>query len=141
MSLQYGGLRPRLVGWFGVPQQISTGFPSWLRYCNDVAQRVNQTLHGVWPSAGLVYCSVYNIFGGSCPPNGILQGAKFTLSPSLAFSCFRSVTARHYIEQRESPRQPNFAAWYKEWNYGTFAPHHFQQRAPPVFRGRPSRWA
>jgi len=30
---------------------------------------------------------------------------------------------------------------YKEWNYGTFAPRHFQQRAPPIFRGRPSRWA
>ena len=26
-----------------------------------------------------------------------------------------------------SERQPNFAAWYKEWNYGTFD---FQQRAP-----------
>jgi len=33
-----------------------------------------------------------------------------TLRPSLAFSYIASVTAR-----------PNFAAWYKEWNYRTFA--------------------
>jgi len=42
---------------------------------------------------------------------------KFTLRPSLAFSYIGSVTARH----SSSGRQPNFAAWYKEWNYGTFA--------------------
>jgi len=70
--------------------------------------------------------------------NGILSGAKFTLRPpSLAFSYIGSVTVRHW----SSGRQPNSAAWYKEWNYGTFAPRFFQQRAPPIFRGRPSRWA
>jgi len=42
--------------------------------------------------------------------------AKFTLRPSLAFSYISSVTARH----SSSGPQPNFAAWYKEWNYGTF---------------------
>jgi len=36
----------------------------------------NQTLHNVWPSPGLVHC-IY-IFGGSCPPDGILPGANFT---------------------------------------------------------------
>jgi len=51
------------------------------------------------------------------PPDGILPGAKFTLRSSLAFSYIASVTARH----SSSGRQPNFAAWYKEWNYGTFA--------------------
>ena len=70
-------------------------------------------------------------------PNGILPGAKFTLRPSLAFSYIGSVTARH----SSSGRQPNFAALYKEWNYGTFAPRYFQQRASPIFRGQPSRWA
>ena len=35
---------------FGAPQQISTGFASWLRYCTDVAQR----LQDIWPSLGLV---------------------------------------------------------------------------------------
>jgi len=50
------------------------------------------------------------------PSNGILLGAKFALRRSLAFSYINSVTARH----SSSGRQPNFAAWYKEWNYGTF---------------------
>jgi len=48
--------------------------------------------------------------------DGNLPRAKFALHPSLAFSCIGSVTAR----QSSSRCQPNFAAWYKEWNYGTF---------------------
>ena len=35
---------------------------------------------------------------------------------SFAFSYIGGVTARHW----SSGRQPNFAAWYKERNYGTF---------------------
>jgi len=84
----------------------------------------------------LGWYTVYTFLGLS-PPNGILPGAKFALRPSLAFSWLGSITARHW----SSRRQPNFAAWYKKWRYGTFAPHHFQQRAPPIFRGRPSRLA
>ena len=56
-------------------------------------------------------------FLGALAPNGILQAAKFTLSPSFAFSYIGSVTARH----SSGGYQPKFAAWYKEWNYGTFA--------------------
>jgi len=59
----------------------------------------------------------YIHFWGLLPPDGSLPGAKFTLHPSLAFSYIGSVTARH----TSSGHQPNFAAWYKEWNYGTFA--------------------
>jgi len=44
-----------------------------------------------------------------------LSGAEFTLSLALAY--IGSVTARH----SSSGRQPNFAAWYKEWNYRTFS--------------------
>jgi len=54
-------------------------------------------------------------FRGLLPGNGILPGAKFTLRPSLAFFYIGSVTARHW----SSVRQPNFAAFYKEWNYST----------------------
>jgi len=61
--------------------------------------------------------TLYMHFWGFLPPDGILPGAKFTLRPSLAFSYISSVTARHW----SSGRQPNSAAWYKEWNYGTFA--------------------
>ena len=70
-------------------------------------------------------------FWGHLAPNGILPYAKFTLRPSLAFSYIGSVTARHSSSQR----QPNFAAWYKEWNYGTFAARHCPQKAPPIFWG------
>jgi len=51
------------------------------------------------------------------PSDRILPGVKFTLRTSLAFSYIGSVTA----QRSSSGRQPNFAAWYKEWNYGTFA--------------------
>jgi len=71
-------------------------------------------------------------FSGALAPDGILLGAKFTLHPSLAFSYIGSVTARHSslefpavtlhtrTQDSSSGRQPNFAAWYKEWNSGTF---------------------
>jgi len=97
---------------------------------------VNRTLHDVWPSAGLVYY-IY-IFGGCCPLTEFYQVQNSLCVQVLRSPIFGSVTARHW----NSGRQLNFAAWYKEWNYGTFAPHHFQQRAlAPIFRGRPSRWA
>jgi len=79
-------------------------FPSLLR--GRRSPGANQTLHDVWPSPGLVPY-VY-IFEGFC---------RLTLRPSLAFSYIGSVTARY----SSSRCQPNFAAWYKEWNYGTFA--------------------
>jgi len=63
----------------------------------------NKTLHDLWPSSALVHC--ISTFGGSCPPNGILPAAKFTLRPSLAFSNIGSVTAWHSSKE------------YKEWNY------------------------
>jgi len=74
----------------------------------------NHTLHDVWPSPGLVHY-IY-IFGGSCPWRNFAK-CKLTLRPSLVISYIGSVIARH----NSSGRQPNFAAWYKEWNYGTFA--------------------
>jgi len=66
---------------------------------------VNQTLHDVWLSPGLVH---YIYIFGAVAPNGFLRGTKFTLRPSLALSYIGSVTPRHW----SSGRQPNFAAWY-----------------------------
>jgi len=60
------------------------------------SMELNQTLHDVWPSPGMVHY-IY-----------ILPGAKFTLCPSLAFSYIGSITAWHL----SSGHQPNFAAWY-----------------------------
>ena len=59
--------------------------------------------------------TLYIYFRGLLPPDWILPVAKFTLRPSLAFSYIASVTARH----SSSGHQPNFTAWYKEWNYRT----------------------
>jgi len=56
-------------------------------------------------------------FPGLLPPEGILLGAKFSLRLSLAFSYIGSVTEQH----SSCGRLPNFAAWYKKWNYGTLA--------------------
>ena len=42
------------------------GFASSLRYCSHIALEANQTLHDVWPSPGLVQCTLY-ISRGSCP--------------------------------------------------------------------------
>ena len=61
--------------------------------------------------------TLYIHFRGILPPDRILPGAKFTLRPRLVFSYIGSVTAWH----SSSGHQPNFAAWYKEWNYWTFA--------------------
>ena len=56
-------------------------------------------------------------FWGLLPPNGILPGVKFSLRPSISFSYIGNITALH----SRSGRQTNFAAWYSEWNYETFA--------------------
>jgi len=61
--------------------------------------------------AGTLYKLIH--FRGLLPPDGILPVAKLSLRPSLAFSYIGSGTAR----QSSIERQPNFAAWYKEWNY------------------------
>ena len=61
--------------------------------------------------------TVYIHFRGLLPPGGISPCAKFTLRPNLAFFYIGSITAWH----SSSGRQWNFAAWYKEWNYETFA--------------------
>ena len=69
------------------------------------SMEVNQTLHDVWPSPGLVH---YIYVFGALTPNRILPGAKFTLHPSLAFSYTGSITVRH----SSSGRQKNFVVWY-----------------------------
>ena len=66
---------------------------------------------------GLVHYIPGIHFWGLLTPSGILPVEKFTLRSSLAFSYTGSVTAWH----SSSGHQPNFMAWYKEWNNGTFA--------------------
>jgi len=120
MSPQYSELRPTSVEicWrvWGTPANFN-GFcilSSLLQRRHS--REANQTLHDVWPPPGLVHC-IYT-FSELLPPDGISPHANFTLRPSLAFSYIGSITARH---SNDGQGQPNFAAWYKEWNYGTFA--------------------
>jgi len=119
MSSQYGELWP-INSWdplasFGPPYN-STGFVFWLPYCTDVAQLRSTKLWRMFGSL-LGWYTKYIYILGLLPPNWILPAAKITLHSSLVFSYIGSVTARH----SSSGRQPNFVAWYKEWNYGTFA--------------------
>jgi len=77
----------------------------------------NQTLHDVWPFPGLVHY-VYTFSGAISPWRNFARceihfGSKFCVLLLAAYS----TAARH----SSSGRQPNFAARYKEWNYGTFA--------------------
>ena len=99
--VNFGPLTAEICSGVRAPQRISTGFASWFCYYSDVAHRTP-----TW--AGTLYIH----FGGSCPLTEFCY-----VQNSLAFSYIVSVTARH----SSSGRQPNFAAWYKEWNYGTFA--------------------
>jgi len=64
----------------------------------------------------ITFSSLYIHYVGLLPPKGFLPAAKLTLCPTLALSYIGSVTARH----SSSGRQPNFAAWYKQWNYGLY---------------------
>jgi len=63
---------------------------------------VNQTLHDVWPSPGLVR---YIYIFGALAPTGTLPAAKLTLRPNLTFFYIGSATTGH----SSSGRQPNAA--------------------------------
>ena len=76
---------------------------------------VNQTLHDVWPSLGVVHY-IY-IFGGPCPWRNFARcKVRFTSKSCVLIYWQHYCTALH----SSSRRQPNFAAWYTEWNHGTF---------------------
>jgi len=99
-------------GW--APQQISTVFASWLRYCTDFAQRRSTKLCTMFGRLLGWYTCIH--FWGSCPVTEFCQ-LQNSLCVQVAFSCIGSVTARRW----SIGRQPKFAAWDKEWNYGTSA--------------------
>jgi len=116
MYLQYGERRPT-NGWdrFG-----SLGHPSkfqWVSRLGFVTATTSLT-EGQSNSAGCFAVSwagtLYIHFRGLLTE---LCHVQNSLRPSLASSYICSVTVRHC----SSGRQPIFAAWYKEWNYGTFA--------------------
>jgi len=91
-----------------------------LQRCHSL--EVNQTLHDVCPSHGLVH--YLYIFGSSCPLTEFCQVQNSLCIPSLTFSYIGSVTARH----SSSRRQPKFAACYTRNGIAELS-----QRAPPIF--------
>jgi len=120
ISRQYGELR-RTNGW---DRLASWGHPSKFQRVSRLRFVTAATsLTGGQPNL-LAWClaiswagTLYIHLRGLLHPEGILPGAKLTLRPSHAFSYIGSITARH----SSSRRQPQFAACYKEWNYGTIA--------------------
>ena len=104
-------------GVWGTLEQISTGFASCLRYCSDVAHRRPTELCTMFGRL-MGWYTIYT-FSGTLVPWRSFARCNITVRPRLAFACklIGRVTAR----QSSSGRQPKFVAWYKEWNYGTFA--------------------
>jgi len=107
------------IGWrvWGTPANFN-GF----RILASLLQRrqspeANQTLHDVCPSPGLVD-KIYT-FGGSCPLTEFCK-CKIDFASKYYVILYWQ---RYCIAQQHSSRgcQSNFAAWYKEWNYRTFA--------------------
>jgi len=97
--VNFGPLAADISSWvWGTPANFN-GFsllPSLLH--RRRLPEANQALHDFWPSPGLVH---YRYILGFLPPDGILRAAKLTLRPSLALSCFDSVTARHWSGGRQ----------------------------------------
>ena len=97
MFSQYGELRS-IIGW---ERFTSLGHPSKFQPFSRFGRVTAATsLNG--RQSNFARCLVvswavtlYIHFGGLLPPNGILPGAKLTLHPSPAFSCFGSVAAGH----------------------------------------------
>jgi len=120
MSSQYGERRTT-SGWdrFG-----SLGHPSKfqrvlrLGFVTAATSLINGQSKFCTMSGGLLVWYMMYAFSWVLAPWRNFSRCKIHfIRPSLAFCYIGSVTARH----SSSGRQPNFAAWYNEWNYGTFA--------------------
>jgi len=92
---------------------------------------INRSLHDVRPSPWLVYL----YFWGSCPLTAFNQ-----VQNSPCVQVLRSPILAALLQGTRAVGVSQTATWYKECNYETFVPGHFQQRASPVFGGRSSRW-
>ena len=76
---------------------------------------VNQTLHDVWPSPGLVHYMY--ILWGFCPVTEFCHVQNSLCVQLLGSPLLAALLARH----SSSGHHGKFAALYKEWNYGSFA--------------------
>jgi len=102
-------------------QQISTGFASWLRYCNDTAHRRSTKLCKIFGHL-LGWYTIYT-FSGALARDRVLPGAKFMLRPSLAFSFLSSDNAWHFSSGVSQTFQHGTRNGITE----------LSKRAPPIF--------
>jgi len=120
MSSQYGELWPTMaeicLGVWCTPANFNRFriLPLLLQRCRS--PEANQTLHDLWPSPGLVHY-VY-IFGGSC-----LLMEFYPVQKSLCVQVLRSPKLAALLHGTPTAGISQTTAWYKEWNYGTFAEH------------------
>jgi len=118
-SPQYGELQPT-NGWH---LWVSLGHPSKFQPVSRLGFITAPTsLSRGWQNfAGCLAVSwagtLYIHFWGLYPLTEFFQVQNSLCVQVLRSPIFDSVNARHSI----SGRQWNFVAWYKEWNYGTFA--------------------
>ena len=110
----FGPLTAEIVSQFGAAQQIATGFASWLRYCRDVIHRRPTKLCTMF--GRLLGCCTMYTFSGAFACRNFARCKLYYASKSCVLLCIGSVTAQH----SSRGHQPDFAAWYKKWNYGTF---------------------
>ena len=120
-ELNFGPLTAEIC-WrvWGIPANFN-GFRvlAWLLHRRGSTD-VNQILDDVWPSPALIYY-IY-IFGGSCPQRNFARCKIYFASKSCVLLYWQ-----HYCAALEH--------WASAKLCGV------QQRVPPIFAGRPSRWA
>jgi len=115
----------------------ATGFAYWLRHCTDVAQRWSTKLSTMF--GRLLGWYTISTLWGLLLPNGILYQVQNSLCVQVLCSPILAVLLHGIRAVGISPLRRGIMNGIT--NYETFAPRHFQQRAPPIFRGRPSHWA
>ena len=91
-------------------RQISTA--SLVQRCRS--QKANQNLYDVWLSSALVH---YMYIFGALAPWWNFAACKIHF---VSKSCF-PIYWQYICTALQQRGQPNFVAWYKKWNYGTFA--------------------
>ena len=122
-------------GVWGTPASFSE-FCVLAFYCSDIVQLRPTKLCTMFGRL-LHWYTIYTLFGGFCLLMEFCQ-----VQTSLCVQVLRSpILAALLHDSRPVGVSQTFTAWNKEWNYGTFAPRHFQQTVPPRFRGLPSHWA
>ena len=118
-----------LVREFGAPQQISTGFASWFRYCNYVARRRPTKLCTIFGRTRGWYTI---FFSGRMLPNGDFARSKIHSAPKacvlLYWQCYCTA-----LRQQASAKLCNVVQGMELRN--------FRRGRHLYSAGRPSRWA